>query len=77
MKRRSVRTIPRLTDFLKILEGPIHEAAAVSEEGQNGRKHQLHHLGGVMFVPLDEGCSFPSTLEHASPFTLERECHVT
>ena len=76
MKRRSVRTIPRLTDFLKVLEGPIHVAAAVSIEGQNGRTHKLHHLGGIMFVPLDEGGSFPSTLEDASPFTLERECHV-
>ena len=30
-----------------------------------------------MFVPLDEGCSFPRTLEHASPFAFECECHVT
>ena len=77
MERRSVRTGPRLTDFFKVLEGPIHKAAAVSEEGQNSRTHQLQHLGGVTFVPLDEGCSFPSTLEHASPFTFECECHVT
>ena len=55
----------------------MHEAAAVSEEGQDSCTHQLQHLGGVMFVPLDEGRSFSSTLEHASPFAFEYECHVT
>ena len=30
-----------------------------------------------MFMPLDEGCSFPGTLENASPFAFECECHVT
>ena len=73
MERRSIRTIPRLTDFLKVLEGPVYKAAAISEEGQDGRTDKFHHLGGIMFVPLDKGCRFPSALEDARTFALKRE----
>jgi hypothetical protein len=77
VERRSVRAVPRLTDFFQVLEGPVNEAAAVAKKGQNGCTYKLQHLSGVVFVPLDECCSFTGTFENTSPFAFKSECHVT
>ena len=53
VEHRSLRTVPCLIDFLEVLERPVHKAAAATEYGQNGRTNKFHHLGGIMFVPLD------------------------
>ena len=77
---RSVRTVPGLPNFfeVRVLEGPVHEVAAVlSEQGKNGRPDKFHHSGGVMFVPLDESRRLPRALENASTVPLKGECHVT
>ena len=35
VERRSVRAVSGLPDFLKVLEGPVHKAAAISEQGKD------------------------------------------
>ena len=76
VERRSVRAVPGLPDFLKVLEGPFHESAALLEQGKDGRPDEFHHLGRVILVPLDESRRFPRALENARTLPLKCKRHV-
>ena len=73
---RSVSMVPRLPDFLKVSEGPVHKAATVPKQGEDGGTDQFHHLSGVVLLALNEGRCLPCAFEDTGALPLESEGHI-
>ena len=77
MEGRTESPVPSLPNLFEVLESPVHEAAAVPKEREDGSPDELHHLRGVVLVAFDQTRCLPCALKDACPLAMEGERHVT